>query len=248
MGCIMPSSLADPTRLAIFERLMRAGELTVHALTDRAGVSQPAVSKHLRMLKQARLLRGPARRTRDHYSAAARSRALVRLDEPLLARSLRSPRNSVEQDGPMTQLATATTRSIVIERVMPHPPEKIWRALTQGHLIEEWLMKNDFQPVVGHKFNFRAEQMPGWNGVTDCEVLIVEPNERLSYRWDASGEEAANGLKTVVTWTLTPAKAGTLVRMEQSGFRAQDERFHQGAGFGWQKMIAALEKVAAGLD
>ena len=148
----------------------------------------------------------------------------------------------------MTQLATATTRSIVIERVMPHPPEKIWRALTQGHLIEEWLMKNDFQPVVGNKFNFRAEPMPGWNGVTDCEVLIVEPNERLSYRWDASGEEAANGLKTVVTWTLTPAKAGTLVRMEQSGFRAQDERFYQGAGFGWQKMIAALEKVAAGLD
>ena len=148
----------------------------------------------------------------------------------------------------MTKLATATTRSIVIERVMPHPPEKIWRALTQSHLIEEWLMKNDFQPVVGNKFNFRAEPMPGWNGVTDCEVLIVEPNERLSYRWDASGEEAANGLKTVVTWTLTPAKAGTLVRMEQSGFRAQDERFYQGAGFGWQKMIAALEKVAAGLD
>ena len=84
----------------------------------------------------------------------------------------------------MTKLAIPTTRSIVIERVMPHPPEKIWRALTQGHLIEEWLMKNDFQPVVGHKFNFRAEPMPGWNGVTDCEVLIVEPNERLSYRWD----------------------------------------------------------------
>ena len=65
----------------------------------------------------------------------------------------------------MTKLAIPTTRSIVIERVMPHPPEKIWRALTQGHLIEEWLMKNDFQPVVGHKFNFRAEPMPGWNGV-----------------------------------------------------------------------------------
>jgi len=248
MGCIMPASLADPTRRAIFERLMRDGELTVHALTDRAGVSQPAVSKHLRMLKQARLLRDRREGRETHYSAAARSRALVRLDEPLLARSLRSPRNSVEEDGPMTKLATATTRSIVIERVMPHPPEKIWRALTQGHLIEEWLMKNDFQPVVGNKFNFRAEPMPGWNGVTDCEVLIVEPNERLSYRWDASGEEAANGLKTVVTWTLTPAKAGTLVRMEQSGFRAQDERFYQGAGFGWQKMIAALEKVAAGLD
>ena len=148
----------------------------------------------------------------------------------------------------MTKLATATTRSIVIERVMPHPPEKIWRALTQGHLIEEWLMKNDFQPVVGHKFNFRAEPMPGWNGVTDCEVLIVEPNERLSYRWDASGEEAANGLKTVVTWTLTPAKAGTLARMEQSGFRPDQESNYQGAKYGWRKFIGGLERVVAELQ
>ena len=110
----------------------------------------------------------------------------------------------------MTDLADAATRSIVIERVMPHPPEKIWRALTQSPLIEEWLMKNDFRPVVGHKFNFRADPMPGWNGVTDCEVLVVEPNERLSYSWNASGEEAVNGLKTVVTWTLTPVDGGTL--------------------------------------
>jgi len=147
----------------------------------------------------------------------------------------------------MTDLADAATRSIVIERVMPHPPEKIWRALMQSPLIEEWLMKNDFRPVVGHKFNFRADPMPGWNGVTDCEVLVVEPNERLSYSWNASGEEAVNGLKTVVTWTLTPVDGGTLLRMEQSGFRAQDERFFKGAGFGWQKMVAALERVIAGL-
>jgi len=147
----------------------------------------------------------------------------------------------------MTDLADAATRSIVIARVMPHPPEKIWRALMQSPLIEEWLMKNDFRPVVGHKFNFRADPMPGWNGVTDCEVLVVEPNERLSYTWNASGEEAVNGLKTVVTWTLTPVDGGTLLRMEQSGFRAQDERFFKGAGFGWQKMVAALERVIAGL-
>ena len=66
---------------------------------------------------------------------------------------------------------------------MPHPPEKIWRALTEGPLIEEWLMKNDFQPVVGHRFNFRSTPVPGWNGVIDCEVLVVEPNARLSYSW-----------------------------------------------------------------
>ena len=72
----------------------------------------------------------------------------------------------------MTDLADAATRSIVIERVMPHPPEKIWRALTQSPLIEEWLMKNDFRPVVGHKFNFHADPMPGWNGVTDARSSL----------------------------------------------------------------------------
>ena len=149
----------------------------------------------------------------------------------------------------MTKLADATaTRSIVVERVMHHTPEKVWRALTQGPLIEEWLMKNDFRPVVGHKFNFRAEPMPQWNGVVDCEVLIVEPNKRLSYSWNASGDEAANGLKTIVTWTLTPADGGIHIRMEQSGFRPEDERFFQGANYGWQKMVAGLERVTAGLE
>jgi len=145
-------------------------------------------------------------------------------------------------------IKTAATRSIVIEKEMPHPPEKIWRALTQGPLIKEWLMENDFQPVVGHKFNFRAKPMPHWNGVTDCEVLVVEPNKRLSYSWNSSGEEAAKGLKTVVVWTLTPTKNGTLVRLEQSGFRPEQESNYQGATYGWQRFIGGLEKVVAGLD
>jgi uncharacterized protein YndB with AHSA1/START domain len=147
----------------------------------------------------------------------------------------------------MTKLA-ADKRSIVIEREMPHPAEKIWRALTQGPLIEEWLMKNDFQPMVGHRFNFRATPMPQWNGVTDCQVLVVESHKRLSYSWNASGEEAVEGLKTVVTWTLTPTKNGVLVRMEQSGFRPEDGSFYQGAGYGWERMVGGLERVVAGLD
>ena len=141
----------------------------------------------------------------------------------------------------------AATRSVVVEREMPHPPEKVWRALTQNPLLEAWLMKNDFRPVVGHRFNFRAAPMPHWNGVVDCEVLVVEPRERLSYSWNASGDEAAGGLKTVVTWTLTPTTGGTQVRMEQSGFRTEDEAGYKGAGYGWQRFFAGLERVLAGL-
>ena len=137
-------------------------------------------------------------------------------------------------------------RAIVVERDMAHPPEKIWRALTQSALIAEWLMRNDFQPVVGHKFNFRAQPVMGWNGVTDCEVLELVPHRRLVYSWNASGEQAAGGLKTVVTWTLTPLGGGTRVRMEQTGFRPQDEGGYRGMGSGWLRILERLETAAAG--
>ena len=139
----------------------------------------------------------------------------------------------------MSNPAPSSTRSLVIEKEMAHPPEKIWRALTQTSLIEQWLMKSDFQPVVGHPFNFRMEPMPHWDGVVDCEVLIVEPNQRLSYSWNALG------LESVVVWTLTPTKGGTLVRMEQSGFRPDQKAAYNGANYGWQNFIGGLEKVVA---
>jgi len=89
--------------------------------------------------------------------------------------------------------------------------------------------------------------MPHWKGVVDCQVLVVEPNQRLSYSWNASGEDAAGGLKTVVTWTLTPTKSGVLVRVEQSGFGTEDEANYQGANYGWQRFVGGLERVAARL-
>jgi len=144
----------------------------------------------------------------------------------------------------MTELAKRT-RSLIVERVMPHPPEKIWRALTQSPLIEAWLMQNDFQTVVGHTFNFRAAPVHGWNGVTDCVVLEIIPDQRLVYSWNASGDQAPDGLRTIVTWTLTPGESGTRVRMEQSGFRPQDEAGYRGMGEGWPRIVGRLEEAAA---
>jgi uncharacterized protein YndB with AHSA1/START domain len=136
----------------------------------------------------------------------------------------------------MTNIATEAL-SVVVEREMPYPPEKIWRALTQPHLIEEWLMKNDFKSVVDHRFNLRGD----W-GTVDCQVLEVEPNKTLSYTWGAMG------LGSVVTWTLTPTRTGTHLRMEQSGFRPDQQQAYQGAKYGWPKFFANLEQVLARVD
>ena len=143
----------------------------------------------------------------------------------------------------MTTPATET-RSVVVERELPHPPAKIWRALTQPHLMEEWLMKNDFKPVVGHSFNLRG----AWGGVLDCEVLAVEPNKTLSYTWNFAHDDAAFDLKSVVTFTLTPTRVGTRLRMEQSGFRPEQKQAFGGAKHGWQKFFAELERVVGALS
>jgi uncharacterized protein YndB with AHSA1/START domain len=143
-------------------------------------------------------------------------------------------------------IAATETRSLTVEREFAFPPEKIWRALTQPHLIEEWLMKNDFQPVVGHQFKLRAGPQPGWNGVVDCEVLVVEPNKTLSYTWSSGTAQLA--LKSTVTLSLTPKGSGTLLRMEQTGFRSDQPQNYQGAKYGWQKFLGTLEQVVARVD
>jgi len=136
-------------------------------------------------------------------------------------------------------MSVAETRTVVVERELPHPPEKVWRALTTPHLIEAWLMKNDFAPQLGHHFTLRGD----WGSV-DCEVTVLEPNEALSYTWTAMG------LATVVDLSLTPTGAGTRLRVEQSGFPTEPstDRYFTGAEWGWQKFTAALEEVVAGLD
>jgi uncharacterized protein YndB with AHSA1/START domain len=91
-----------------------------------------------------------------------------------------------------------STRSVVTERVFRHAPEKVWRALTESPLLSQWLMKNDFEPKVGKKFQFRADPVPNWDGVIDCEVKVVEPMKQLSYSWGTMG------MGTMVLWTLTP--------------------------------------------
>ena len=133
---------------------------------------------------------------------------------------------------------TTETRSVIVERDIAHPPEKLWRALTQPYLIEEWIgMKGDLKPEVGHNFSFAGE----WGSV-DCQVVSVEPNLSLAYKWDAFG------LESTVTWTLTPTSTGTHLRMEQAGFRTDQEQYFQGASASWPQFITTLEAVVGKLD
>ena len=136
----------------------------------------------------------------------------------------------------MTSTAVQT-RSVIVEREMPYPPEKIWRALTQPHLLGEWLMKTDFKPVMDQRFTFSGD----WGSV-DCQVMELEPNKALAYTW------AAFGLESIVTWTLSPTHGGTRLRMEQEGFRADQEQFYGGAQASWPQFLDKLEAVVKELD
>ena len=133
-------------------------------------------------------------------------------------------------------------KTVTVERDIPHPPEKLWRALTQPHLIAEWLMKNDFALAIGHKFNFRENFLP--NGALDCEVLAIEPNRSLSYSWGSTSDNPAFSLASVVTFTLTPTAAGTHLRVEQTGFRPDQKQAYGGALHGWRNFLEKLEQVA----
>jgi uncharacterized protein YndB with AHSA1/START domain len=131
-----------------------------------------------------------------------------------------------------------TDRSIaVVEREMSVSPEKLWRALTQPHLIEEWLMKNDFKPVEGHRFTLSRQPAPDIKVEIDCEVLSVDPNRSLSYRWSAYGTD------TVVTFTLTPTAGGTTLRVEQDGFGPGQKAAYKGAMASWPHFLGALDEL-----
>jgi uncharacterized protein YndB with AHSA1/START domain len=101
------------------------------------------------------------------------------------------------------------------------PPEKVWEALTDPELLARWLMKNDFRPVVGHRFRFITNPRVkiGFDGVIYCEVLEVAPLRRLVYSWKGGPGEGRITLDSVVSWTLTPKDDGTVLLLEQTGFR-----------------------------
>jgi uncharacterized protein YndB with AHSA1/START domain len=142
----------------------------------------------------------------------------------------------------------ADTQQIMVDEVFPHSPETIWRTLTRGELIGRWMMEPaGFEPVKGKRFTFQTKPAGAWDGVIQCEVLEVVPNERLAYAWKG-GDEGNVGygsrLDTVVTWTLTKVDSGTRLRLVHSGFvmPKNDSAFKSMSG-GWLTVIQRFGSV-----
>ena len=141
------------------------------------------------------------------------------------------------------------THAITVEKVLPYAADKIWRTLTTSDLLTKWLMPNDFQPSVGHRFNFRTRPIGDWDGVVHCEVLDCDPPRLLRYSWKGGADtnpEFGSKLDSVVTWTLTPVEGGTQVRMVHDGFVFPGNRYaFDMMSPGWGKIVDAIGRVAA---
>ena len=142
------------------------------------------------------------------------------------------------------------TRDIVVEEVVPHAPELIWKALTSGDLIARWLKMpaTGFEPVKGKRFTFRTTPAGAWDGVIHCQVLEAIPNERLVYSWKG-GHEGNVGygapLDTVVAFILSRAANGTRLRLVHSGFvLPTNETAFRNMGEGWKKVVPSIGAIA----
>lgn len=132
--------------------------------------------------------------------------------------------------------------SLSMDFDLPHPPEKVWRALTDPALLSAWLL-----PVIGFKleagaaFRFQTQAFPGWDGAIDCRLLEIEPGRKLRYSWRVPD------MDTIVTFTLTPTDAGTHLALVQSGFKPHNKRELGGARYGWAMMAEKLATLLGGL-
>ncbi|HEX9894799.1 MAG TPA: SRPBCC domain-containing protein [Gemmatimonadales bacterium] len=134
--------------------------------------------------------------------------------------------------------------SKVIEKSVffPHPPEAVWVALTDKQALAEWLMPNDFEPRVGHRFRFMVDPGPGFSGVSECEVTEADPPRRLVYTWVVVPKDPAKPKPPpmTLTWTLAPEGRGTRLRLYQTGAEVLNWWWRFSMNHGWTRMLEKL--------
>jgi uncharacterized protein YndB with AHSA1/START domain len=145
---------------------------------------------------------------------------------------------------------TADPRVIEIDQFYPHPPQRVWRALTTPELMARWLMEpSGFEPVAGTRFRFHGQPMPSvdFSGEIACEVIDVVDGEQLTISWaDAHSDQPA---RWIVSWTLHPEGTGTRVILRHSGFDPDDaaqQRSRTIMGSGWVRIAGQLGEVLGG--
>jgi uncharacterized protein YndB with AHSA1/START domain len=132
------------------------------------------------------------------------------------------------------------TGSLSFEFELHRSPEKVWAALTEPTLLEQWLLPVvDFKLDPGASFTFKAEPQPGWDGLVKCRFLEIEAKRMLSYTW------VVGDIDTVVVFTLTPTSSGTRLSVVQSGFREDQKKNFGGARYGWKIMGEKLLDLLA---
>ena len=132
-----------------------------------------------------------------------------------------------------------------------HPAETVWEYLTKSELMEQWLMKNDFQPFVGFDFQFRTNPIPSldFDGIFYCKVLEIVPFKRLSYSWKSGPGKGEITLDSIVTWKLEPKADGTQVFLEHSGFaRKENLNFYEGLSHGWIEKFNKIDELLNALQ
>jgi uncharacterized protein YndB with AHSA1/START domain len=142
------------------------------------------------------------------------------------------------------------TQEIVVDEVLPHAPETIWKALTSGELIARWLKMpaTGFEPVKGKHFTFQTKPAGAWDGFIHCQVLEALPNQRLVYSW--KGGHAGNvgygaPLDTVVSFILSRVENGTRLRLVHAGFvLPTNETAFKNMGEGWKKVVPSIGAIA----
>jgi uncharacterized protein YndB with AHSA1/START domain len=156
-----------------------------------------------------------------------------------------------EDPSPLEEGLAGDLTAIHVDEFLPHPPAKVWRALTEPALIARWLMPNDFRLEIGHRYTMRTQPIPAvrFSGVVACEVLEFEAERMLRIRWADAGR--ADGLDSTVTWRLAPEGRGTRLFLDHEGFDPGDpgQRLSRRImGGGWKSHIfRGMEKVLTDL-
>ena len=132
-----------------------------------------------------------------------------------------------------------TVPTIALDQFLAHPPEVVWRALTDPDLHARWWAPGDVRPVVGHRFEL---DMGGW-GQQPCVVTDVDPGRLFRYVF------AEGVLDTTITWRVEPEGTGTRLFLEHAGFDLDSpmgRSAFEGMGNGWPGILERMDEALAG--